>query len=45
MTTGLAVAKAAGAAAGVGSEFYDVAVVPHSAIVVPLDEFAIPMPD
>jgi hypothetical protein len=24
---------------------YDVVVVPHSAIVVPLDEFDIPMPD
>jgi hypothetical protein len=44
-TTGLAVAQAAGAAAGVGPEFYDVVVVPHSAIVVPLDEFDIPMPD
>jgi hypothetical protein len=44
-TTGLAVTQAAGAAAGVGPEFYDVVVVPHSAIVVPLDEFHIPMPD
>jgi hypothetical protein len=44
-TTGLAVAQAAGPAAGVGPEFYDVVVVPHSAVVVPLDEFDIPMPD
>jgi hypothetical protein len=44
-TTGLAVAEAAGPAAGVGPEFYDVVVVPHSAIVVPLDEFEIPRPD
>jgi hypothetical protein len=28
-----------------GPEYYDIVVVPHSAIVVPLDEFDIPMPD
>jgi hypothetical protein len=44
-TTRLAVAQAAGGAAGVGPEFYDLVVVPHSAIVVPLDEFDIPTPD
>jgi hypothetical protein len=44
-TTGLAVSQAVGTAAGVGPEFYDVVVVPHSAIVVSLDEFDIPMPD
>jgi hypothetical protein len=44
-TTGLAVAQAAGAAAAEGPEYYDIVVVPHSAIVVPPDEFDIPMPD
>ena len=43
-TTGLAVAQAAGAA-GEGPELYDIVVVQHSAIVAPLDEFDIPMPD
>jgi hypothetical protein len=44
-TIGLALAQAAGAAAGEGPDFYDIVVVPHSAIVVPLHEFDIPMPD
>jgi len=26
-------------------EYYDIVVVPHSAIIVPFDEFDIPMPD
>jgi hypothetical protein len=44
-TTGLTCAQAAGAVAGEGPDVCDIVVVPHSAIVVPLDEFDIPMPD
>lgn len=44
-TLGVETAQRAGSAVGVGPAFYDVVVVPHSALVVTLDQLDIPMPD